>query len=84
MPERNIGLHEEERRPRRSDRLCTGTLACGRCDAPVSPLAGPLSPAHPLSCPYCSHEAPLRDFLSLASPPRPTRVEVRLVRPASR
>jgi len=77
--ERHIGLHEEARRPRRTSRLGTGTLACGRCDAPVSPLAGPLSPAEQLSCPYCDHRAPLRDFLSLASPPRPTRVEVRLV-----
>jgi uncharacterized paraquat-inducible protein A len=83
MPERNMGLHEEARRPRRSDRLGSGTLACERCDAPVS-LAGPLSPAEQLSCPFCDHRAPLRDFLSLASPPRPTRVEVRLVLPASR
>lgn len=83
MPERNTGLHEEARRPRRSDRLGNGTLACECCDAPVS-LASPQSPADQLSCPYCDHRAPLRDFLSLAGPPRPTRVEVRLVRPASR
>ncbi|HEY1356756.1 MAG TPA: hypothetical protein VGF21_00475 [Thermoleophilaceae bacterium] len=83
MPERNF-LHEEERRPRRTDRLGTGTLACARCDAPVSPPPGPLSPAHQLGCPYCDHHAPLRDFLSMASPPRPTRVEVRVVHPASR
>ncbi len=82
MPDRNVGLHEKARRPRRSERLGTGTLACGRCDAPVSPAAGPLSPADQLSCPYCDHRAPLRDFLSLAAPPRPTRVEVRLVRRA--
>ena len=85
MPtQRNIGLHEEERRPRRTELLGAGTLACGRCDAPVVPLAGPLSPADQLSCPFCSHRAPLREFLSLASPPRPTRVEVRVVHPAIR
>ncbi|MFL5866036.1 MAG: hypothetical protein ACJ766_02940 [Thermoleophilaceae bacterium] len=70
--------HEVERRVGRSSHLGTGTLACCRCDAPVA-LGGPVSPADPLSCPFCSHSAPVRDFLSLASPPRPARVEVRVV-----
>jgi hypothetical protein len=70
--------HEVERRVTRSRRLGTGTLACGRCDAPVA-LARPMSPADSVSCPFCSHEGPVRDFLSLAAPPRPARVAVRLV-----
>lgn len=78
MPERARGFREEVRRPRRSERLAGGTLACTRCDAPVLP-DGPVSPADSLSCPFCSHSAPVRDFLSLAGPPRPTRVEVRVV-----
>ena len=69
---------EEERRVARSTRLATGTLACPRCDAPVA-LAGPVAPAAPLRCPFCLHAGAVRDFLSLAAPPRPARVEVRVV-----
>ena len=72
--------HEEERRSTRSGRLGSGTLACERCDAPVA-LSGVTSPTDVLTCPFCSHRAPLRDFLSLAGPPRPARVEVRVVAP---
>jgi hypothetical protein len=67
-----------EHRPARSGHLGTGTLACPRCDAPVA-LAGPVSPVEPLTCPYCAHRGPVRDFLSLAQPTRPARVEVRVV-----
>ena len=77
---RAAAAHEEERRSTRSGRLGTGTLACGRCDAPVA-LAGTASPTDLLTCPFCSHRAPLRDFLSLAQPSRPARVEVRVVAP---
>lgn len=62
----------------RGGRLAVGTLACPECDAPVSIGGRTLSPTHPLGCPYCDHAAPLRDFLSLASPSRPARVEVRI------
>jgi hypothetical protein len=75
---RGTGAHEEERRTARSSLLAIGTLACGRCDAPVALAAGPVSPADPLGCPYCSHQAPVRDFLSLRAPSRPARVEVRV------
>jgi hypothetical protein len=67
-----------EHRPARSGHLGTGTLACPHCDAPVA-LAGPVLPVEPLACPYCRHRAPVRDFLSLAEPTRPARVEVRVV-----
>ena len=63
----------------RSWLLATGTLACPACDAPVAPAAAPMSPADPLRCPYCGHDAAVRDFLSLAAPARPARVAVRLV-----
>jgi hypothetical protein len=76
---RSGGAHEELRRTRRSGRLCGGTLACRRCDAPVALAGGPVAPTDALSCPFCSHQAPVRDFLSLATPSRPTRVEVRVV-----
>ena len=58
--------------------LATGTLACPTCDAPVLPAPGGSSPADPLSCGYCSTVAPVRDFLSLGEPTRPTHVVVRL------
>ncbi len=74
------GAFEEDRRLATGDTLAAGSLACARCDAPVSIGSDPLSPAAPLSCPYCDHRAPLRDFLSLAAPTRPTRVVVRVTR----
>ena len=75
---------QEERRRTRSGRLATGTLACPRCDAPVALGPGPASPASPLGCPFCLHSGALRDFLSLAAPARPARVDVRVVAPARR
>jgi hypothetical protein len=75
-------MHHEERRLGHSGRLATGTLACPHCDAPVA-LAGPARPGDRLVCPYCSHIAALRDFLSLAAPSRPARVLVSVRFPVS-
>ena len=75
------GAHEERRRSTRSWRLASGTLACERCDAPVALGGVRVAPADLLSCPYCSHRAPARDFLSLATPPRPARVDVWVAAP---
>ena len=75
------GAHEEQRRTTRSGRLGTGTLACARCDAPVALGGRRVGPTDLLSCPFCTHRAPVRDFLSLAPPSRPARVEVRVVAP---
>jgi hypothetical protein len=72
--------HEEERRSVRSSTLGSGTLACARCDAPVALGADPLSPSDWLTCPFCEHHGPARDFLSLARPTRPARVIVRVTR----
>jgi hypothetical protein len=69
------GRHEE-RHDARGWRLGGGTLACPRCDAPVAPAPSPLRPADPLGCPYCRHHGAVRDFLSLAEPTRPARVDV--------
>ena len=62
-------------------RLGSGTLACPLCDAPVALASASASPAAPLGCPFCGHAARVRDFLSLAAPSRPARVEVRLTYP---
>jgi hypothetical protein len=35
-----------------------------------------MSPPDPISCAFCRHFGPVRDFLSLAEPTRPTRVAV--------
>ncbi len=72
---------EEVRRDARRTHLATATLACPACDAPVVLPAPRLAPTAPLRCPFCAHGAALRDFLSLAAPTRPTRVEVHVVRP---
>ena len=66
----------EERRATRSTVVATGTLACPRCDSPVSPGGRGLAPAEPLQCPFCDHAGAVRDFLSLATPARPARVRV--------
>ena len=73
------GPHEVERRIERSTLLATGTLACARCDAPIGLGGAKVSLGDWLSCPFCSHRAPARDFLSLAAPTRPARVDVRVV-----
>jgi hypothetical protein len=78
-PVEGPAVRYERRRLARSSRLGVGTLACPDCDAPVAPPATPLSPADPLGCGYCLHTGAVRDFLSLAAPARPTRVEVRVV-----
>ncbi len=67
----------EHRLAKRTVTLATGTLACPECDAPVMPLHA-LRPGESLACPYCLHFAPVREFLSLAAPTRPARVEVRV------
>jgi hypothetical protein len=68
----------EHRDASRSWRLGAGTLACPRCDAPVALGARAVSLAEDLDCPFCRHTAAVRDFLSLAAPARPARVEVRM------
>jgi hypothetical protein len=66
------------RRDTRSAGLTEATLACARCDAPVSPGERGLSLTEHLVCPFCAHRAPVRDFLSLARPTRPAHVVVRV------
>jgi hypothetical protein len=75
--------HEHRRRVA-TGRLGTGTLACPHCDAPVALAPGPAAVGDPLGCPFCHHTAAVRDFLSLAAPARPARVEVRIVRRSRR
>jgi hypothetical protein len=81
-PVARLAETQEERRVARSWRLGTGTLACPRCDAPVALAPGSVAPGDPLACAFCGHGGPLRDFLSLAEPARPARVEVRVVQPS--
>jgi hypothetical protein len=69
----------EERWIARSRPAAEGTLACPACDVPVAAAAARLSPADPLGCPFCDHIAAVRDFLTLGTPSRPARVDVRLV-----
>ncbi len=69
----------EYRHASRAWRLGPATLACPRCDAPVSLGGRSVKLTVQLHCPYCRHTAPLRDFLSLAAPARPARVEIRMI-----
>lgn len=62
----------------RSTTLGHGTLACPSCDAPVTPPQYPAAISTQLSCSWCDRSGPLRDFLSLSTPTRPTRVVVRV------
>jgi hypothetical protein len=77
-PIENPAGPQERRDDARSQLVAVGTLACPACDAPVAPGDRPLLPPEPLSCPVCSHDAPVRDFLSLDRPTRPAHVEVRV------
>jgi hypothetical protein len=70
---------QQERRATRTTCLAIGTLACPACDAPVALTAGPRSPTDALGCPFCGHAGVVREFLSLAAPSRPARVEIRVV-----
>jgi hypothetical protein len=63
--------------------LGAGTLACPACDAPVA-IAGVRRAHDALSCPYCGRAGALREFLSLAAPARPARVEIRVCSARSR
>ncbi len=69
---------EEKRRAVRSGQLATGTIACPSCDAPVALGDRALSLTDRLACPFCATAGPVRDFLSLAVPTRPTRVVIRV------
>ncbi len=73
--------HAEERRTVRSTRVGTGTLACPQCDAPLAIGPEPLRLSHLLGCPFCDHAGPVRDFLSLEPPTRPTRVTIHVRAP---
>lgn len=76
-----LDMQVEERRATRDGRVCSGTLACPRCDAPVAAGERGLTLTEELSCPFCAHRRPVRDFLSLAAPTRPARVVVRVSLP---
>ncbi len=69
---------EEKRRAVRSGQLATGTIACPSCDAPVAIGERPLSLTDLLACPFCATSGPVREFLSLSAPTRPTRVVIRV------
>ncbi len=75
---RVVMTQEERRRAVRSTRIGAGTLACARCDAPVAIGEDRLTPADTLTCPYCGHQGPLREFLCMRAPTRPARVVVRV------
>jgi hypothetical protein len=71
-----------ERRAVNARRLGIGTLACSHCDAPLAIGGEPTALTDELTCPFCDHTAPARDFLSLTPPSRPARVVVWVTRPA--
>ena len=68
----------EQRRATRTDRLADATIACAHCDAPVAVGPEPLTLTDTLTCPFCATHGPVRDFLSLAVPTRPTHVVLRV------
>ncbi len=74
-------MQVEERRSTRAGHVCSGTLACPRCDAPVGAGEHGLRLTEELACPFCIHRAPVREFLSLATPTRAAHVVVRVTLP---
>jgi hypothetical protein len=81
LTRRAAAVHEDKRQTIRSALLGVGTLACGRCDAPIAIGDRPLLLTDELTCPFCRCRGPARDFLSLARPARPARVFVRMTIP---
>jgi hypothetical protein len=79
---RRVGWVEQDRHPATTGHLGVGSLACPRCDAPVSIGPAPVRPDRGLVCPFCDHSGALREFLSLSVPTRPARVVVRVLRTA--
>lgn len=77
-PAGRLGGTQEERRAVRAGHVAAGTLACPSCDAPIATPTRAMTPLEPLGCGFCGLAGPLRDFLSLAPPTRPTRVVVRV------
>jgi hypothetical protein len=77
-PVERLGGRHELRREQAVWHLATGSLACPACDAPVFPEAGGMAPHDAMACGFCDHIGALRDFLSLAEPTRPTRVDIRV------
>jgi hypothetical protein len=76
--------HEEVRHARRSSQFAVGTLACSRCDAPVSPGDRPRLLTEVITCPFCAHHGSLREFLTLGEPTRPAHVVLSVVYPGAR
>ncbi|HLI58875.1 MAG TPA: hypothetical protein VKV21_04340 [Solirubrobacteraceae bacterium] len=74
----------EHRRATRDDRLGEATITCPACDAPVAIGPGRMTLDAALRCPFCGRGGPVRDFLSLARPTRPTRVVLRIGRGGAR
>jgi hypothetical protein len=69
---------QRRRRANRNGVIASGTIACPRCDAPVAIGPDEVTVTEVLTCPFCAQHGPVREFLSLAVPTRPTRVQVRL------
>ena len=77
-PVGRLGGTEELHRVTRNAPVAVGTLACPTCDAPID-LPRPVRTTDPLTCPFCTHTGPARDFISLGKPTRPTRIVVRVI-----
>jgi len=76
-----LDMQVEERRATRAGHVCSGTLACPRCDAPVAAGRAGLRLTEELTCPFCAYRDPVREFLSLGAPTRPAHVAVRVTLP---
>ena len=60
--------------------LVKGHVKVGHVDPGGNPLMVRfMHPGDLIGCPFCRHVDPVRDFLSLATPTRPARVEIRVV-----
>lgn len=58
--------------------IAAGTIACARCDTPMAVGPDQVAVTKALTCPFCTPQRPVWEFLSLDVPTRPTRVGVRL------
>ncbi len=62
LTRRATAVHEQKRKATAPTLLGVGTLACGRCDAPIAVGDRPLLLTDRLTCPFCGRRGPARDF----------------------
>jgi hypothetical protein len=71
-------VSERKLGPDRNGAIAAGTLASARGDTSMAIGPDQVAVTKALTCPFCTRQRPVSEFLSLDVPARSTRVGVRL------